>query len=140
MASTALPGAWPCALMTARFGSSSSAIVMSTTNRALMKPTPTFALARKWVSSMTSIDSTPGPHGPDLVRVDDEGPHLVAGRLDVDGAGELHRASSLIACWLVVPKQCGAPPGSLEHRHGERACPSDASLTDAIVAGQEAQG
>ena len=37
---------------------------MSTTKRALMNPTPTLALARKWVSSTTSIDSTPGPHDP----------------------------------------------------------------------------
>ena len=37
---------------------------MSTLNRALMNPMPTLAVALKWVSSMTSIDSTPGPHWP----------------------------------------------------------------------------
>ena len=37
---------------------------MSTMKRALMNPIPTFAVALKWVSSMTSIVSTPGPHGP----------------------------------------------------------------------------
>ena len=35
---------------------------MLTMKRALMNPTPTLAVALKWVSSMTSIDSTPGPH------------------------------------------------------------------------------
>src|SRR4051794_4465927 len=63
-ASTALPGAWPCALMTARSGATSSANSMFTLNLALMNPTPTLAAALKWVSSMTSIDSTPGPHCP----------------------------------------------------------------------------
>ena len=43
---------------------SSSANVMSTMNRALMKPMPTLAVALKWVSSTTSIFSTPGPHWP----------------------------------------------------------------------------
>jgi hypothetical protein len=37
---------------------------MSTVNRAEMNPIPTLALARKWSSSTTSIDSTPGPHEP----------------------------------------------------------------------------
>jgi hypothetical protein len=64
VASTALPGAWPWALISARFGGSCSANSRLTVNRALMKPTPTFAIALKWVGSMTSIDSTPGPQDP----------------------------------------------------------------------------
>ena len=64
VASTADPGAWPCALRTARSGSLRSATVMSTTNRAEMNPTPTFAFALKWSSSMTSMVSTPGPQEP----------------------------------------------------------------------------
>ena len=61
---TALPGACPCALMVAASGACTSANSMLTTNRALMNPIPTLAVALKWVSSMTSIDSTPGPHLP----------------------------------------------------------------------------
>ena len=64
VASTAEPGAWPWALRIARSGSFFSATVMSTTNLAEMNPTPTFALALKWSSSITSIDSTPGPQLP----------------------------------------------------------------------------
>src|SRR3954451_11008061 len=64
LASTALPGAWPCALMTALSGGWSSANSMLTLNFALMNPMPTFAAALKWVGSITSIDSTPGPHCP----------------------------------------------------------------------------
>src|SRR6185369_5811244 len=45
VASTALPGAWPWALITARSGGVSSAISMFTTNRALMNPIPTLAVA-----------------------------------------------------------------------------------------------
>ena len=37
---------------------------MSALNRALMNPMPTLATALKWVASMTSIFSTPGPHWP----------------------------------------------------------------------------
>ena len=64
VASTALPGAWPWALITASSGGVSWAISMFTTKRALMKPMPTLAVALKWVGSTTSIDSTPGPHWP----------------------------------------------------------------------------
>jgi hypothetical protein len=64
LASTALPGAWPWALITARSGALRSAISMFTTKRALMNPMPTLAVALKWVSSTTSMDSTPGPHWP----------------------------------------------------------------------------
>ena len=39
----------------------------SALNRALMNPMPTLALARKWVSSTVSTDSTPGPHWPTWV-------------------------------------------------------------------------
>ena len=74
VASTALPGAWPWALMTARSGGVQLGELMSTTNRALMNPMPTLAVALKWSSSTTSIDSTPGPHWPDLVGVDEERP------------------------------------------------------------------
>ena len=37
---------------------------MFTTKRALMNPIPTLAEALKCVSSIVSIDSTPGPHWP----------------------------------------------------------------------------
>ena len=90
VASTADPGAWPWALRIARSGGVCSAIVMSTVKRAEMNPTPTLALALKWSSSMTSMDSTPGPHEPDLVRIEEERPDLVARGGDLDGALELH--------------------------------------------------
>ncbi len=64
VASTALPGAWPWALMNARSGGCCSANSMFTLNRALMNPIPTLAVALKWVASTTSIVSTPGPHWP----------------------------------------------------------------------------
>src|ERR1700675_138163 len=50
--------------MVAFEGASSSAISIAMLKRAVMKPTPTLARARKWVASMTSIDSTPGPQEP----------------------------------------------------------------------------
>ena len=65
---------------------------MFTLKRALMNPIPTLAAALKWVASTTSIVSTPGPHWPDLVRIGDEGPDLLAAGLDRNGALELHAA------------------------------------------------
>ena len=47
VASTALPGAWPWALMLAWSGGSRSTSSMLTTKRALMNPTPTLAVALK---------------------------------------------------------------------------------------------
>ena len=66
---------------------------MSTLKRALMNPIPTLAVALKWVASMTSIVSTPGPHWPTWFGIDDERPDLLAGGLDRDGAFEVHGAS-----------------------------------------------
>ena len=63
---------------------------MSTLKRALMKPIPTLAVALKWVA----IDDLDGLDAraalADLVGVDDEGPDLLARRLDRDGAFEMH--------------------------------------------------
>jgi hypothetical protein len=51
-------------LIVASSGALTSLNSMFTTNRALMNPIPTFAVALKCRSSITSIDSTPGPHRP----------------------------------------------------------------------------
>src|SRR4051794_38713570 len=102
-ASTALPGAWPCALMTARSGATSSANSMFTLNLALMNPTPTLAAALKCVSSMTSIASTPGPHCPTC-------------------AGSMTNAQTFSRDALIgtEPSKCMGPPapgyGSVVHR------------------------
>ena len=60
------PGAWPWALSTARSGAFFSATVMSTTNLAEMNPTPTFALALKWSSSidLDRLDAGPARRRP----------------------------------------------------------------------------
>ena len=66
---------------------------MFTLNLALMNPTPTLAAALKWVSSTTSIDLDAGAALADLLGVDDECPDLVTGRLDRNGAFEMHGSS-----------------------------------------------
>ena len=96
-ASTALPGAWPWALMIAMSGACWSAISRSTTKRAVMNPTPTFAFARKCVASMTSMDSTPGPQAPTLFGSVTNAKTRVARGGDVDGARELHQRPPVVA-------------------------------------------
>ena len=63
---------------------------MSTLNRALMKPIPTLAVALKWVSSTTSIFSTPGPHWPTWSGSMTNAQTFSRRRVDRDGAFEVH--------------------------------------------------
>ena len=93
VASTALPGAWPWALIRARSGRSCSANSMLTLKRALMKPMPTLAVALKWVGvdDLDLLDARPARA--DLVGIDDERPDLLARRLDRHGTFEVHESS-----------------------------------------------
>ena len=64
---------------------------MSTLNRALMKPMPTFAAALKCVSSTTSIFSTPGPHWPTWFGSMTKAQTFSRDALIGHGAFEVHR-------------------------------------------------
>ena len=84
---------------------------MSTLNRALMNPIPTLAVALKWVSSTTSIVSTPGPHGPTWFGSMTNAQTLSRGAAMSTVPLELHEAS--MEC---VPGAARKTAGSLTNR------------------------